>query len=238
MSGGRIALLVFGIIFLIGALVLMVGGGGLMWLSKTLENDNPLFISRETRLRKADSYAIVTEPFGIDWYDESEGRRWGTDFVTVTVEAESQDPSRGVFIGIARETDVEEYLSGVRYHEIVEWSSDPFDDPEIRYQPHTGDLAPSAPASQSFWEVFAHGSGEQTIEWHPEMGRWVLVIMNENGSQGIDVSGALGATLPWLFWLGLALMPLAILALAGGVVMVYFAARSPKRPTTPAQTIA
>lgn len=230
MSGGRIALLVIGIVFLVGALVLMAGGGGLMWLSKTLENDNSLFASRKTSLRKADAYAIVSEPFETDWYDESQGERWGVDFVTVTVEGESQDPSKGIFMGIARETDVDDYLSGVQYYDIEEWMSDPFDDQEVVYQPHSGDMTPSDPTAETFWEVSAHGSGRQTIEWKPEMGRWVLVIMNEDGSAGIDVTGAFGAELPWLYWLGLGLFFVGVLALVGGVVMVYFAARSPKKP--------
>jgi len=238
MSGGKIALLVFGIIFLVGALVLMAGGGGLMWLSKTLENDNPLFASRETHLRKADSYAIVTEPFGIDWYDDSEGQRWGSDFVKVRIEVESQDPSKAIFVGIARETDVDDYLSSVRYYEVVEWSSDPFNDPEVDYRPHSGDLTPSDPTTEAFWEVSAHGSGRQTIEWQPEMGQWVLVIMNEDGSAGIDVSGELGAELPWLYWLGFGLLVLGVLALVSGAIMVYFAARSPKKPVISTQTTA
>jgi uncharacterized membrane-anchored protein len=61
------------------------------------------------------------------------------------------------------------------------------------------------------------------------MGRWVLVIMNENGSPGIDIDGALGAELPWLFWLGFGLLLVAVAALVGGAVMVYFAARTPKQ---------
>jgi hypothetical protein len=238
MSGGKIALLVFGIIFLVGALVLIASGGGLMWLSKTLENDNPLFASRETRLREADPYAIVTEPFGIDWYDDREGQCWGSDFVKARIEVESQDPSKGIFVGIARETDVDDYLSNVRYYEVVEWSSDPFDDPEVDYRPHSGDLTPSDPTTEAFWEVSAHGSGRQTIEWQPEMGRWVLVIMNEDGSAGIDVSGELGAELPWLYWLGFGLLVVGVLALVSGAIMVYFAARSPKKPVISTQATA
>ena len=92
MSGGRIALLVVGIIFLLGALVLLAGGVGLMWVSQTLESNNPAFVSRETRLRKADAYAIVTQPFDIDWYDASQSKGWGLDgLVTAKVEAESLD---------------------------------------------------------------------------------------------------------------------------------------------------
>ena len=237
MSGGKIALLVFGIIFLVGALVLMAGGGGLTWLSITLENDNALFASRTSSL-KTNSYAIVSEPFDIDWYDESQGERWGGDFVKVKVEAESNDSSKGVFVGIAREADVDDYLVGVQYDEITEWTSDPFDDPEVEYRPHHGSLPPSDPTAEAFWEVSVHGSGRQTVEWKPEMGRWVLVIMNEDGSAGIDVSGALGAELPWLFWLGLGLVFVGVLALVGGAVMVYFAARSPKPPVMSTQTTA
>jgi len=236
MSGGKIALLVVGIIFLVGALVLMAGGGGLMWLSKILENDNPLFASRTTHLQK-DSYAIVTEPFDIDWYDDSQGERWGLgDFVKVKVEAESKDPSKGIFVGIARDTDVDDYLSGVTYHEITEWTSNPYEDPEVDYQLHTGSLTPSDPTSEEFWEASVHGSGKQVLEWNPGIGRWVLVIMNEDGSAGIDMNGALGAELPWLFWLGFSLFLVGIVVLVGGAIMVYFAARSPKPHVTTAPT--
>ena len=235
MSGGKIALLVVGIIFLVGALVLMAGGGGLMWLSKNLENDNALFTSRTTSL-KANSYAVVSEPFDIDWYDETHEERWGLgDFVKMEVAAESNDSSKNVFVGIAREADVDDYLAGVRYHEITEWASDPFDDPEVQLRLHAGSLAPSAPTTETFWEVSEHGTGRQILEWKPDMGRWVLVIMNEDGSAGIDMSGAVGAELPWLFWLGLSLFLVGIAALVGGAIMVYFAARRPKPPATTVQ---
>jgi hypothetical protein len=237
MSGGKIALLVVGIIFLVGALVLMAGGGGLMWLSMTLENDDPLFAARTSSL-KTNSYAIVSEPFDIDWYDDSQGERWGLgDFVKVRVASESNDSSRGVFVGLARETDVDDYLSGVRYHEIVEWAGDPYDDPEVEYQLHAGSLAPSDPTTETFWELSVHGTGRQYLEWSPEMGRWVLVIMNEDGSAGIDVSGAVGAEVPWLFWLGLSVVLVGALALVGGAVMVYFAARRSRQPVATAQAV-
>jgi hypothetical protein len=238
MRGGKIALLVVGIIFLVGALVLMAGGGGLMWLSRTLENDNTLFADATTSLKKEDAYAIVSEPFEVGWYDESQGERWGLgDFVTVKVEGEARDPSKGVFIGIARETEVDDYLSDVRYYETTEWSSDPFDDSEVQYELHPGSLMPSDPTAEAFWEASAYGSGERVLEWKPEMGKWVLVFMNEDGSRGINVDGRLGAELPWLFWLGLALLPGGVLVLVGGVVMVYFAARRPKQPIVQAVSV-
>ena len=237
MSGGKIALLVIGIILLVGALVLIAGGSGLMWLSQTLENDNALFTPRTIRL-KADSYAIMSEPFSIDWYDESQGDWWVLhDLVPVTVEGESNDLTKGIFMGIARETDVDTYLSSVRHHETTEWNTDPFDDPEVLYQPHAGESVPSDPTTQTFWEVSVHGDGKKTLEWQPEMGKWVLVIMNQDGSAGIDVDATLGAELPWLFWLGLGLLCAGVVVLVGGIVMIYFAARRPKGPVTQAPAL-
>jgi hypothetical protein len=229
MSGGRIALLVVGIIVLVGGLALMMGGGGLMWLGEAMENDDPWFAARETTFRKADASAIVSEPFEIDWHDESRGDSWGLgDLVTVKVRGEARDPSKAVFIGIASDAEVGRYLSGVQYYEITEWTGDPFDDPQLEYRLHSGSTAPADPTAQTLWAASAHGPGRQTLEWKPEMGRWVLVIMNEDGSAGIDVSGGVGAEVPWLFWLGLALLLTGVALLAAGAVMVYFAARKPK----------
>lgn len=230
MSGGKIALLIFGIVFLVGGLVLMAGGGGLVLLSMTAESDDAVFASRDISLKSADAYAIVTDPFEIDWYDESQSGGWLNEVTSAEVEAENRDTSKGVFIGIARETDVNDYLAGVQYCELVQWSTHTFDDPEVEYRTHSGSNMPSPPANETLWVASAHGTGLQTLEWKPEMGRWVLVFMNEDGSAGIDVRGTLGVGLPWLFWLGVCLFPVGVVLVVGGTVMVFFAARGPKRP--------
>ncbi len=238
MSGGKIALLVVGIIFLVGALTLLAFGGGLMWLTKAIENDNGFLTTRTTHLQK-NSYAIVTEPIDIAWDIDLADSPWGPgDFVTFKVEGENEDASKGVFIGIARESDVVAYLRNVRYDEIIDWSSDPFDDAEVKYQVHAGSSTPVAPTSQDFWETSVYGQDRQTLEWTPVTGKWVLVFMNEDGSAGIDVSGIIGAKVPWLFWAGLGLLLTGIVALVGGVIMVYFAARRPNQPIVQVQDAA
>ena len=235
MSGGRIALLVIGIIFLVGAMALVMGGGGLMWLSEAVQNDNPWFASRETTVRKADASAIVSEAFEIAWEGDTGSDVWVLgDLVTVQVRAQARGPSTAVFVGIASETEVGRYLSGVQYYEIAEWTGDPFADPQIEYRLHPGSLAASDPTAQAIWAASAHGPGPQTLEWKPDVGRWVLVIMNEDGSPGIDVSGAVGAEAPWLLWMGLGLLLAGLAALAAGAFMVYLAARRPKAGAAPA----
>ena len=66
MSAGRVVLLVFGIIFLVGAVFLLVAGGGLVWAHAAL-TDNEGFFATETSRIESDGYAIVSEPVNIDW---------------------------------------------------------------------------------------------------------------------------------------------------------------------------
>jgi hypothetical protein len=228
MSAGRIVLLVFGIIFLVASVFLLLGGGGLVGVHAAMTDDDGFYTTDATRLQ-SDSYAIATEPAEIDWGAACRSGRCCDpgDFVTIKVEAENRNASQGVFIGIGPEDDVADYLDDVEYDEITEWSSDAWDI-DVEYRRHPGDSQPADPTRQTFWEVSAYGTGTQTLTWEPESGNWVLVIMNQDGSYDIDVSGALGAKVPWLFWLGIGLLIGGAVALPAGIVMVYFAARRPR----------
>ena len=67
--------------------------------------------------------------------------------------------------------------------------------------------------------------GTQTVEWELQSGDWVLVLMNADGSQGVDVAGTIGAKVPSLFWLGIGLLIGGVIVLAVGVLMVYLSVR-------------
>lgn len=228
MSSGRIVLLVFGIIFLVGSVLLLIGGGGLVGANAAWTDNQGFFTSRTTRL-ESDSYAITTEPADIDW-DADRGMGWCSDpgdCFTVKVEVENRPPTQAIFIGVGPESDVAAYLDNVEYDEISRWSSDSrFID--VEYRRHSGDAVPAPPTTQTFWEASAYGTGTQTLKWAPESGSWVLVVMNQDGSYGIDISATVGVKVPWVFWLGLGMLIAGIIALPAGIVMVYFAARKPK----------
>jgi len=228
MSAGRIVLLVFGIIFLVASVFLLLGGGSIVGAHAAMTDSDGFYTTETTRLR-SDSYAIATESAEIDWEGACRSGRCCDpgDLVTIKVEAENRDTSQGVFIGIGPESDVADYLDDVEYDEITEWNSDDWDI-DVEYRRHPGDSQPADPTTQTFWEVSAHGTGAQTLTWEPESGNWVLVIMNQDGSYDIDVNGALGAKVPWLFWLGIGLLIAGAVALPAGIVMVYFAARRPR----------
>lgn len=219
MSAGKIVLLVFGAIILLVALALMVGGGALIWLDKA-HSDSEGFITTDTIHLERDSYAITTRPAEINlesgWFVDRH------DIATIKVQASSENNSKQIFIGIADETEVKAYLSGVNYDEIKEFRIHPF---SVYYTNYPGNSAPAAPTSQTFWVVSEHGSGTQTLEWELETGNWVLVLMNADGSAGVDVSGSIGVKAPWVFWVGLGFLIGGIVLLIIGIGLVLLATR-------------
>ena len=229
MSAGKVVLLVFGILILMAGLALMVGGGGMVGVSQSFKNHEGYITSRTADLAST-SYAVVSEPVdfgsGVDW-----GGDWQpADFVSLRVEASSKN-GKAPFLGIASESDAAAYLSGVPYDEVQHWASNDSGKEAITYQHHSGTAAPTPPLSQDFWTASAHGEGTQTLTWAPEAGQWVIVLMNEDGSTGIDVGGSIGARIPWLFWAGLATLIAGVILLGIGIVMVVLAARN-HRPAT------
>ena len=219
MSAGKVVLLVFGIIVLLVSVGLVFGGGALLWVNSALTDDEGFYTTRFVRLDR-DSYAIVTEPADIDL-----GAAWIWDWsnlVTFKVEGYSDDPSKQIFVGIAEESDLDAYLHNVEHDEIAEFSVHPY---EIDYRYHPGSSSPASPASQTFWSVSAHGSGTQSLEWSLETGTYSLLLMNDDGSAGLDLRVSVGAKVPLVFGTGLGLLIGGVVGLIIGFFMVFLAVR-------------
>jgi hypothetical protein len=244
MSTGRIILLIVGILFLLGSIPLLFGGGGLLLVDIFLPDEDGFFTSGDHRL-DSDSYAIVTESADINFDEEWHGG-WGWcvdwdsgDFVTIKIEGKNNDSSKGIFIGIAEESDWEAYLNDVEYDEITDISFDPF---KVEYKNHSGNSSPEAPTSQTFWLEETYGTGLQVLEWELEMGTYSVILMNDDGSRGVDADVAVGARVPWLFGLGVGLVVGGVAALIIGILMVIFSLRGRKKsqlsePTQPMHVI-
>jgi len=230
MSGGKIVLLIFGIIVLLVSLVLLLPGGALMWAEKALRDDEGFYTTKTIEFDR-DSYAILTEPANIDLGEEWEWLPWvrswcPSDFLTLKIEGSSSDSSKQIFIGVAETSDLERYLTGVEYDEITDFK---FRRLSPKYTNHPGTSEPLAPTSQAFWTASAHGAGTQTLEWGIESGTYSFLLMNEDGSRGLDLEALVGIAVPSVLWgigVGLLIGGLVVLALA--VLMIYLAVRRPK----------
>jgi len=240
MKAGKIVLLIFGIIVLLISIVPLLGGGALMWAEKALRDSEGFYTTPAIRLEK-DSHAIVTKPANIDLGGDWQWVFWGkcwdpsdffaikcdpSDFLTIKVEGSSNNSSKQIFIGVAEAQDLEAYLKDVEYDEVTDFN---IRRPRLDYTNYPGTSQPQAPTTQEFWTASAHGEGTQTLEWDIEEGTYSFVLMNEDGSRGLNLNASVGVKVPAVIWgisVGLLVVGLVLLGLA--ILMIYLAIRRPK----------
>jgi hypothetical protein len=220
MTGGRIALLVAGILVGILALAVLAAGAAVLAFNHT-ERDSAGFFATASEPYAAEGYAIVSEDLDIgtdgpDWLFE-EGR-----LATIRIRGSSREPGSELFIGIAPTADVKRYLAGARYDTVADINVDPF---RVTYRPSQGSSRPSRPEGEGFWSASTAGPGTQSLEWDVAKGNWSVVVMNADASAGVDAELSLGAKVGFIFWVGLALVLAGALLLAGGATLAYFGLR-------------
>lgn len=234
MSAGRIVLIIFGIILILGALVAIAAGGGVIWASQYHKDSSGFHVTDAMRIKSL-TYAVTSDTIEID-RGASEALNWlGMD--KIKVEVENEDPSLPVFIGIADSRDVDAYLSAVAHEEItsLEVFNSSFD-----YERMAGTAQPEPPGEQVFWLEEAEGIGAQEIEFEIEEGEYTILAMNADASEGIEMDAVFGIKSSGVIVLiGVGFLILAVVLLAGGIVMLIFGARSPRPkapPSVPAQS--
>jgi len=213
MSGGEIFLIAVSVIVLLIGLGLIAGGGALLWSNTFLRDSEGYYSSRTINIER-DSYGVTTYPARIEF-----GPAWLFDWsqlLQVKLEATSNRDS-GVFIGVAGEDDINKYLDGVAYDEIRELDINrPFRPPRMNYREFSGGELDTPPVKEGFWRASAAGEGIQVLEWGVEEGRYSLVLMNQDGSRGIDVDGKIGVKVPIIGGIGIGIF-------IAGLVLILFA---------------
>ncbi|GAA4039057.1 DUF4389 domain-containing protein [Nonomuraea soli] len=171
-TGSSIAALSIGAVLVLGALATAVGGAGL-----ALARGDDGYVSSPVRTVTTSGYALTSEEFVVD----RPGSAFLRDLVgTVRVRAVAVD--QPLFVGIARQRDLDEYLRGVAHDRL----------PSRGVLP--GGPPPTPPGVQQIWAAQSDG----TLTWTVQPGDWAFVIMNEDGGAGVDASVAVAATLPSL----------------------------------------
>lgn len=151
----------------------------------------------------------------------------------VTVRATAV-PGQQIFIGVATQTDVAEYLAGVPHTELVDVKFDPFR-PQYRETP--GSAQPAPPGQQDFWATWAQGPGTQQIQVDLRHGNWAVVVMNADGQPAVTADLQADVTLPWLApaTAGAYIGGLALQAIGAVLILVGASSLTQRRATTPRQ---
>jgi hypothetical protein len=217
----KVVLIVLGVLGILGGLALL--GGGIA-LAAVFGTDGRFDAPRD-RL-DTPTHALVSEPVELE-----QDAPWDGDFGDVTVRLQAE-PVAGeeVLLGIGSASDVDEYLRDVAIDEVDEWD---YDDDAVEKQRVPGERVPGPPTEQTFWVVSASGPGEQAIEWELRSGTYRLVVMNPDGSEGVDVEARWGVEIPWIFPVGIGLLVAGGVALIVGIVLLVFGIRVRTRPSSP-----
>ena len=226
MSAGKIILLVFGVIIILISIGLIFAGGALIWADANHIDDEGFINSDIIQIARG-SCAVMTGSIDIDEEALRVLKWWG--LITVfEIEGGSNNPSKQIFIGVAEESDLKAYLSGVDYDEMTLNNRGWLSSLTPAYTNHPGSSAPATPTSGTFWIESAYGTGTQTLAWETEVGSHSIVLMNDDGSSGIDLSMVFKVKIPPIIGLSIGLLIGGIVVLIIGGLMVYFAVRRSK----------
>ncbi len=232
MKAGQIVMLVLGCVIALIGLVLFIGGGVGIIVYATQRDDDGFFRTDDIELMSPTA-AITSENLDLNGAKDADWITERGDFATVTLDVRPVGEAGPVFVGIGPTDDVTAYLERVGYDELADFDIDDSGD-DVRYERIDGDRTPTPPGEETFWA--AQSTGDAPLTWDVESGDWTAVVMNADGSSGIDVVARAGIKLDWLLPLAIAVCVLGYLLLAGGVVLAVFGARgSPS--TSPPPTV-
>jgi hypothetical protein len=227
-SALRTAAVIAGSLVGLVGVALVIAGGALLWGNS--EKDDAGYLSTGKHRLHTGAYAITTDDLDVDL--GAPGGLVNHDrFGRIRIAAESRNATP-VFVGIAPTRDVARYLARTAHSAITDIDDGPFRSFHVTYQAHDGTRHPAAPAQQRFWVASAHGAGSQAMTWKIRDGNWSVVLMNADGSAGVDAGVRAGADIPFLSpagWISLG-GGLVLVALAGGLIVL--GTRAPRRTAT------
>ncbi|HET8980176.1 MAG TPA: DUF4389 domain-containing protein [Solirubrobacteraceae bacterium] len=213
---GRVAVLVLASILLLVSLGLVAAGGTGIVVDQT-QRDSSGYLMTSATPYSTNTHAIVSASYrggsSNDWFVTR-------DLLgTVRVRADS---ARTTFIGIGPEAAVAAYLARVSYSERSSFAPR-----GAHFHVYTGGAPATPPGAQSFWAARSVGAGVHTLTWTPRAGSWRVVLMNASGSAPVAADVSVGARLPHLLTIGIALLGAGILLLlvSGGGIYLAVARR-------------
>jgi hypothetical protein len=224
MKKSRIALIVAGSLASLVALGLLAISA-LAFVGES-QKDGDGYLSTHTHQFEGGTRALATENLDVD-LDAGNFVLDSEDLGKVRLEVESRN-DKPVFVGIARTSDVASYLAGVSHTTITDVDTSPFD---ADYSDHAGDRRPVAPADSHIWAASEHGSGKQTLHWDIEDGDYSVVVMNADGSRGVDADVSAGANIPFLDEIGWSALGSGGFVLVSGLALLVMGIRRPGNPT-------
>jgi hypothetical protein len=215
----------------LAAAVLLAAGGVALWADSKKDDDG--YVTTASHPFASTGYAVATDDLDID--EDGPGDLLGESVyghVRLKVDPHGEQP---MFVGIARTADVERYLSASAHSSVTDVTFDPF---HADYRTQGGARRPAPPAERGIWVASAHGSGQQTLDWKVRRGGWSIVVMNADGSRGVNAAVSAGADVPILGPLGWGLFGGGLLLALISAGLLVTGVRAPSRPAPAPEAVA
>jgi hypothetical protein len=228
-SAGRAVALIVGSLLALVSLGLLVAGGAAFWANG--KKDDHGYLSTRTENFHARTAALRTENLDVNLGGTAsvlDSDVYGKVRLQVTPRS-----GKDVFVGIARTRDVTRYLRGTAHTRVTDVDYPHF---HADYATTGGARRATPPAKQRIWAAQAHGHGAQTLTWDVADGDWSVVVMNADGSPGVDADVRAGANVPFLNELGWGALGVGAVVLLVSAALLYSGARTPRGPRPETET--
>jgi hypothetical protein len=170
-------LIVGGALTALVALAALAAAAGLLWVNASHNSQG--YLQTSAHGFHTTSRALVSMTVTVN----SAVPSWFVDDVRVKAAGD-----KALFVGVARQSDVNAYLRGVSSASVEDLDADPF---HVTYVAHSGSRVPEAPAAARIWDA----SSPQDLRWHVKKGKWAIVLMNADRSPGVAADVSVGAKL-------------------------------------------
>ncbi|GIF02051.1 DUF4389 domain-containing protein [Paractinoplanes rishiriensis] len=200
-AAGPVTALVAGVLLLAPAAGL--GTGGAVLLALEAGRDSTGYVTSPAVQLTTSTAAVTAEHLAV--VDADLWARNLADVGGVRIVASTRG-DRAVFVGIAEQRAVDEWLAGTAHDELVGLTAGTSD-----YQRAAGGLrAVGDPADQPFWLASATGTSEATLQWDALDGEYAVVVANADGSPGVSATVRGAIQVPDLSALGGGLLAASI----------------------------
>lgn len=239
-SVARILGSIFGVIFLVISVPMLIGGVVALSVPAAIADNQGYMNSPVFHLQSKDSYAFVSNSFAINTTSDhsSSTNNYNTSITLANVDFSKIVNFRfnadSYFIGLAPTNSVDNYLNNVPYSVVDEMNGQTIYSHLVNSNKN-GTLV-SSPSEQSFWLA----SGENVLYFTPSSSDFnknmTLVIMQTDGSKGIDTNFQIGVNAPILAPIGVALLIFGTLFLVFAIIFIVVAIKS-KDKTNPKRNV-
>jgi hypothetical protein len=112
-----------------------------------------------------------------------------------TLKVSVSDSDQPVFVGIGPAADVDRFLAGTTVQTVSDFDLWPL---QLDTETREGTQQPGSPLDETFWVAQSDGATSAATSWKIDDGSYRVVVMNVDGSPGVDVDGSLSVRVPLL----------------------------------------